>query len=110
VGIFITMKRIIRLTERDLSRLVNRVITESFVEKKINDVKITNKIQNELGRQVSSGNFVLEIGGVVSGGVIIRHPDFDNNKKQIKISIRDQSGIPNKGTWSINGTYLTLKQ
>jgi len=55
------MKRIIRLTERDLSRLVNRVITESFVEKKINDVKITNKIQNELGRQVSSGNFFWKL-------------------------------------------------
>jgi len=104
------MKKVIRLTERDLTRIVNRVITESFVEKKINDVKIINKIQNELGRQVSSGNFVLQIGGAVSGGVIIRHPDFVNNKKQIKISIEDQSGIPNKGTWSINGTSLTLKQ
>ena len=104
------MTRIIRLTERDLTRIVRRVITESFLEKEINDVNITNKIQNELGRQVSSGNFVLRIGGDVSGGVIIRHPDFDNNKKQIKISIEDQSGIPNKGTWSINGTYLTLKQ
>ena len=104
------MARIIRLTERDLTRIVNRVITESFLEKKINDVKITNKIQNELGRQVSSGNFVLKIGGDVSGGIIIRHPDFDNNKKQIKISIKDQAGIPNKGTWSINGTHLILKQ
>ena len=104
------MSRIIRLTERDLTRIVNRVITESFLEKKINDVNITNKIQNELGRQVSSGNFVLKIGGDVSGGIIIRHPDFDNNKKQIKIYIKDQAGIPSKGTWSINGTHLILKQ
>ena len=104
------MKKIIRLTESDLTRIVKRVITESFLEKKINDVKITNKIQNELGREVSSGNFVLEIGGAVSGGVIIKHPDFDNNKKQIKISIKNQSGIPNEGTWSINGTHLILKK
>ena len=104
------MGRIIRLTEQDLARIVRRVITESFLEKKINDVKITNEIQNELGRQVSSGNFVLKIGGDVSGGIIIRHPDFDNNKKQIKISIKDQAGIPSKGTWSINGTHLILKQ
>jgi len=108
------MKKIIRLTESDLTRIVNRVITESFLEKKINDVKITNKIQNELGRQVSSGNFVLQIGN--GSGLIIKHPDFDNNKKQIKISMNgpegfsDMSGIPNKGTWSINGTYLTLKK
>ena len=108
------MGRIIRLTESDLTRIVRRVITESFLEKKINDVKITNKIQNELGRQVSSGNFVLQIGS--GTGLIIKHPDFDKNKKQIKISMdgpegfRDMSGIPNKGTWSINGTYLTLKQ
>ena len=104
------MGRIIRLTESDLTRIVRRVITESFLEKKINDVEITNKIQNELGRQVSSGNFVLKTGGDVSGGIIIRHPDFDNNKKQIKISIKDQAGIPSKGTWSINGTHLILKQ
>jgi|688.fasta_scaffold12675_5 hypothetical protein len=104
------MSRIIRLTESDLIYLIKDVINESFMEKKINDVKIINKIQNELGNKVSSGNFVLQIGGAVSGGVIIRHPDYDNNKKQIKISIKDQSGIPSKGTWSINGTHLILKQ
>ena len=108
------MARIIRLTESDLTRIVRRVITESFWEKTINNVKITNKIQNELGRQVSSGNFVLQIGS--GTGLIIKHPDFDKNKKQIKISMdgpegfRDMSGIPDKGTWSINGTYLTLKE
>ena len=109
------MARIIRLTERDLTRIVNRVITESFLEKEISNSKITNAIKNELGPEVSSGNFVLQIGGGGTG-LIIKHPDFDKNKKQIKISMngpegfRDMSGIPNKGTWSINGTYLTLKQ
>jgi hypothetical protein len=33
------MKKIIRLTESDLTRIVNRLITESFLKKKINDVK-----------------------------------------------------------------------
>ena len=82
-------------------------INESL-EKKISNVKITATIKNKLGLEVSSGNFVLQIGS--GTGLIIKHPDFDKNKKQIKISIRDQSGIPNKGTWSINGTYLTLKK
>ena len=88
-------------------------INESL-EKKISNVKITDTIKNELGLEVSSGNFVLQIGS--GTGLIIKHPDFDKNKKQIKISMngpegfRDMSGIPNKGTWSINGTYLTLKK
>ena len=34
------MERIIRLTESDLTSIVRLVITESFLEKKINDVKI----------------------------------------------------------------------
>jgi len=90
-----------------------RFINESL-EKKINNVKITATIKNKLGLEVSSGNFVLQIGS--GTGLIIKHPDFDKNKKQIKISMdgpegfRDMSGIPNKGTWSINGTYLTLKE
>lgn len=88
-------------------------INESL-EKKISNGKITDTIKNELGLEVSSGNFVLQIGS--GTGLIIKHPDFDKNKKQIKISMdgpegfRDMSGIPNKGTWSINGTYLTLKE
>jgi len=90
-----------------------RFINESL-EKKISNVKITATIKNKLGLEVSSGNFVLQIGS--GTGLIIKHPDFDKNKKQIKISMngpegfRDMSGIPNKGTWSINGTYLTLKE
>jgi len=88
--------------------------TKSFIESKIDNGKITSKIKNELGREVSSGNFDLQIGS--GSGLIIKHPDFDNNKKQIKISMNgpegfsDMSGIPNKGSWSINGTYLTLKK
>ena len=88
-------------------------INESL-EKKISNVKITDTIKNKLGLEVSSGNFVLQIGS--GTGLIIKHPDFDKNKKQIKISMNgpegfgDMSGIPNKGTWSINGTYLTLKE
>ena len=88
-------------------------INESL-EKKISNVKITDTIKNKLGLEVSSGNFVLQIGS--GTGLIIKHPDFDKNKKQIKISMngpegfRDMSGIPNKCTWSINGTYLTLKE
>jgi hypothetical protein len=91
----------------------SRFINESL-EKKISNVKITATIKNKLGLDVSSGNFVLQIGS--GTGLIIKHPDFDKNKKQIKISMngpegfRDMSGIPNKGTWSINGTYLTLKE
>ena len=90
-----------------------RFINESL-EKKISNGKITATIKNKLGLEVSSGNFVLQIGS--GTGLIIKHPDFDKNKKQIKISMngpegfRDMSGIPNKGTWSINGTYLTLKE
>jgi hypothetical protein len=90
-----------------------RFINESL-EKKISNVKITATIKNKLGLEVSSGNFVLQIGS--GTGLIIKHPDFDKNKKQIKISMngpegfRDMSGIPNKGTWSINGTYLILKE
>jgi hypothetical protein len=90
-----------------------RFINESL-EKKISNVKITATIKNKLGLEVSSGNFVLQIGS--GTGLIIKHPDFDKNKKQIKISMngpegfRNMSGIPNKGTWSINGTYLILKE
>jgi hypothetical protein len=102
------MSKIIKLTESELIYLIKDIITESL-EKKINNGKITSTIKNKLGvKDLSSGNFVLKIGG--GGGLIIKHLDFDKNKKQITISINDQSGIPDKGRWSISGTYLTLKK
>lgn len=103
------MSKIIKLTESELIYLIKDIITESL-EKRINNGMITSTIKNKLGvKDLSSGNFSLKIGG--GGGLIIKHPDFDKNKKQITIfSINDKSGIPDKGRWSISGTYLTLKK
>ena len=103
------MGKIIRLTESDLINIIKGVITESL-EKKINDGAITSKIKNLLGvKDLSKGKFSLKI-GTNSGGLVIFHPNYEQNKKSILIQIKDKSGIPDKGTWSINGTYITLKK
>jgi hypothetical protein len=102
------MGKIIKLTESDLVNIIKGVINESL-EKKINDGAITSKIKNLLGvKDLTKGNFVLKIGG--GSGIVFFHPDYDKNKKSIKIQLKNMMGVPDKGTWSINGTYLTLKK
>jgi len=103
------MKNVIRLNESELVNLIKTIINESL-EKKINNGKITSTIKNSLGvKDLTTGKFKLKI-GTNSGGIVIFHPDYDKNKKSTLIQIKDKSGIPDSGTWSINGTYLTLKK
>ena len=103
------MDKIVRLTESDLERIVRMVLNES-IEKRINDGKVTSKIKNLLGvKDLTKGKFVLKIGGGGTG-IVFFHPNYDENKKSIKITLKDMMGVPDKGTWSINGTYLTLKK
>jgi len=103
------MKKVIRLTESDLTKIVKRVISESL-EKKIKDVKITNQIKNELGiGDLTGGSYVIK-GGINTTGIEIRHPKYNENKKSILIRLGDRSGIPDSGTWSINGHYITFKR
>jgi hypothetical protein len=102
------MKKIIKLTESDLHRIVRMVLNESDL-KKVNNPKVTSDIKRLLGvKDLSKGKFVLKIGG--GTGIVFFHPNYDENKKSIKITLKDMMGVPDKGTWSINGTYLTLKK
>ena len=103
------MAKVIRLNESELVNLIKNIITESL-EKTINNRDITSTIKNKLGvKDLTSGKFKLKY-GTNSGGIIIFHPDYDKNKKSTLIQLKDKLGIPDSGTWSINGTYLTLKK
>jgi len=105
------MKKVIRLNESELVNLIKTIINES-IEKKITDGKLTDKIKTLLGvKDLSKGKFKL-IYGTNSGGIRFYHPDFDNikNKKAILIPYPNKYGIPDGGTWSINGTSLILKK
>lgn len=99
------MKKVIRLTESDLTRIVKRVITESL-EKRIKDQRSINIIKDDLG-DVTSGTFVLKPGPHT--GIEIRHPKFKENKKSTIINLNDVSGISSSGTWTINGTYIIFR-
>jgi len=110
------MKNVIRLNESELVNLIKTIINESL-EKKINNSKITSKIKNSLlVKDLSSGNYVYrETTSREHGGkaLLIKHPDFEKNKKQTDIinMIQNKQGIPSgTGKWSINGTYITFKK
>jgi hypothetical protein len=72
------MKKIVRLTESDLNRIIRRVINESD-EKTIDDVEITRKIEDSLGD--SEGGYPVE-------------KTIDNGKltKKIKYSLGASEG------------------
>ena len=103
------MKKIIRLSESDLNRIVRRVINES-VEKIIDNSKITKKIKDSLG--ANEGRFLFQVHEKLgTSGFAFLHPDYKKNKKFVFISIDEiGKGLPNVGTWLIDGTKLTLEE
>jgi hypothetical protein len=112
------MKKIIRLTESDLNRIVRRVINESDektiddnkIVKTIDDSKITKKIKGSLG--ANGGRFLFQVHTKLkTGGFAFLHPDYNKNKKLVFIPIDELgTGLPMVGTWLIDGTKLTLKE
>jgi hypothetical protein len=97
------MKKIVKLTESDLTRIVKRVINES-VQKQIRDPKITKQIKDKLEvPDMSSGYFKIKYGA--NGGITVTDA---KRTKSADIIISNMLGIPDKGTWSINHDLLIL--
>ena len=103
------MKKIIKLTESDLHRIVRRVINES-VEKIIDNSKITKKIKDSLG--ANEGRFLFQVHEKLgTSGFAFLHPYYKKNRKIVFIPIDELgTGLPLVGTWRIDGTKLILKE
>jgi hypothetical protein len=52
------MKKVVKLTESDLVRIIEKVINESDLTQKIVNHELSNWISFKLGPKVLSGNFV----------------------------------------------------
>lgn len=103
------MKKVIRLSESDLNRIVRRVINES-VEKIIDNSKITKKIKDSLG--ANEGRFLFQVHEKLgTSGFAFLHPYYKKNRKIVFIPIDELgTGLPMVGTWRIDGTKLILKE
>ena len=103
------MKKIVRLTETDLNRIIRRVINESD-EKTIDNGKITKKIKDSLG--ANEGRFLFQVYEKLgTSGYAFLHPDNKKNHKFVFIPHDELgTGLFIVGTWRIDGTKLILKE
>jgi len=88
------MKKVVKLTESDLVRIIEKVINESGITQRIVNHDLSSWMSFKLGPKVLSGNFV-------SKGSLISF----NGKQYSKHLSNSRAGL---GTWKKSADVITL--
>jgi hypothetical protein len=88
------MKKVVKLTESDLVRIIEKVINESPITQPIVNHKLSSWMSVELGPKVLSGNFVSKGASISFNGK--QYPKPINNSR------------PGLGTWEKSADVIKL--